>query len=429
MALAALKRVLLDILSNGGGARARIPVNFAPERGRGRLDRLGGGSPPPLRRDPSLLPRSSFAGARFHAALLRASARSMHGRTKVGWEWVQRAVLLLGWAVLLTLLAAPEIGLHALWNVLIPAAPLLFVIAPGFWRNVCPLGSSALLPRKAGWSMGRRPSSRARGILVVGGLVLLLVLVPLRHVALDTSGAASAVVLLGLGIIATGLGVIWDWKSGWCSGMCPVHVVEKLYGTRPAVTVTNGHCTRCVGCVGTCPDSTRGMRPPVARRGVERAVGRIVTGGFVGFVWGWFRVPDYAADEGWSHLASAYGWPLGAMAVSLAAYLGLSSFLERSKQDVLDRGFAAAALCCYYWFRLPALVGYAPFPGDGMLVDLRGRIPPEALLAARALTSAWVLWWLLLRAAPKRSWSHRPPVAGTPLLVPASPARTAREAK
>ncbi len=52
------------------------------------------------------------------------------------WRLVQVAVWAIGLAILVLLFVAPTIGLHAFWDVLIPVAPALLVIAPGgAWRS------------------------------------------------------------------------------------------------------------------------------------------------------------------------------------------------------------------------------------------------------------------------------------------------------
>ena len=73
--------------------------------------------------------------------LLQESApRSAH--TLRTWRAVQTVVWLAGVAILAALLFAPEIGIHAFWNVLIPVAPALVAFAPGLWRKICPLAST-----------------------------------------------------------------------------------------------------------------------------------------------------------------------------------------------------------------------------------------------------------------------------------------------
>ena len=68
----------------------------------------------------------------------------------------------------------------------------------------------------------------------------------------------------------------------------------------------------------------------------------------------------------------------------------------------------------YYWYRIPALAGFGVFPGDVMLVDLSGVLPPWFVPCSRLLTVALFAWWLFRDAAPGRSWLLRPPIAAMP---------------
>ena len=325
------------------------------------------------------------------------------------WRVVQTLVWGIGVLLLALLLFAPTVGIHAFWNGLIPVAPALLALAPGVWRNVCPMGSTALLPRHLGRSRRRGVSEVWQGRLALVGVVLLLAIVPLRHVVLDTNGPATALAIGVLVLLAVGLGSVFEWKSAWCSGACPVHPVEKLYGTKPLVTVSNTHCGPCERCVATCPDSTAAMTPKVgSARTPSRLAGTLMVGGFAGFVWGWFQVPDYAGGEGWSHLATAYGMPLLGMAVSLALFALLDFLAGPSRRQLVASVFAAAAIACYYWYRLPALVGFGPFPGDGALVDLRHTLPAWLPAVSRAATTTFFAWWIVSRPLMGRSWSVRP---------------------
>ena len=331
-------------------------------------------------------------------------------RTWVVWRTLQLVVWIVGLAIFVLLIVAPDIGIHAFWNVLIPVAPALVAFAPGLWRNICPLGSTALFAQHMGLSARRQMPPAWQGSLALIGVVLLLLIVPLRHVVLDTNGPATALTIALLAVIAVLLGTQFQWKSSWCSGMCPVHPVEKLYGSEPMRSWSNVHCHRCQKCVVTCPDSVRGVSPLVpGDTGVRRVAGVLMVGGFAGFIWGWFHVPDYAGVEGWQHLARAYGLPFAGLAVTLAAYLLLERLVPEQQTVRLRRLFAAAAISCYYWYRLPALFGFGPFPGDGMLVDLRHVLPEWFPVVSRIATTTLLLWWLVWRCRGERSWLVRPP--------------------
>ncbi len=288
--------------------------------------------------------------------------------TSSAWKTAQFAVWLFGVAVVGLLLFAPTLGLHAFWNVLIPAAPALVVLAPGVWRNVCPLASTALFARKRrGAPARRRLTVAANDRLVILAVVLLVLIIPLRHVVLDLNGPATALMLLIATAVAVGLGLRFEWKSSWCSGLCPIHAVEKLYGSRPLVTPMNAQCRLCEQCVDPCADSTPAMDLLTASQDshMRKLAGLLLLGFFPGFIGGWFLVPDYAGGEGWAHLGQAYGTPYLWGSISLAVFGMARATFGPGARRVLERGFAAAAVSCYYWFRLPALFGFGPIPRWG----------------------------------------------------------------
>jgi polyferredoxin len=338
-----------------------------------------------------------------------ASSLSGSGSGLIAWRVVQVAVLAAGIAAVVTLVARPKIGLVAIWDVLIPAAPALLVFAPGLWRNICPLGTVSQLARHLGLGLRLRASPGLQGGLAAGSTALLLLLVPSRHVGLDDSGVVSAAALVALGTLALVAGFLFDGKSGWCSGLCPVHPVELLYGARPAVSFTNAHCVECVRCVPVCPDSTPAMSPltPGLTK-LQHALGLVLLGGFPGFVWGWYRVPAGGSAHTLGSWVEAYGWTWGAMSGSLAIFLVLRALAGPSARAGLERLFVGAAVSTYYWYKLPALLGLG---GSGtVLIDLGAVLPPWSIWACRALTTVVLLGWIAAGPdrAPGRAWLHRP---------------------
>lgn len=333
------------------------------------------------------------------------------GRAKMVWRLLQWCFLVVGVGILTLLFFAPQLGIQALWNGLIPVAPLLIVLLPGLWRNVCPLAFSAILPHRLKISRQKRLSKSQQGKLLLAGVLLLYLLLPWRHLLLNHNGAATGVLLLLLGAAAFYMGSQYQWKSGWCSGMCPVHPVERFYGPRPAASVANAQCAACHNCVVPCPDSTpyfqvqgEGNTPH------QKLAATLMIGGFPGYIWGWFHVPDYYGTNGFNHILSAYVWPLAGMSLTLAIYI----FLR--KKNVLDnslltRLFATAAVSCYYWYRLPELIGFGNFHGDGMLVDLSRQLPPAVPLVLQATALLFFSWWLIFKAHRPHSWNIRPPFA------------------
>ena len=333
------------------------------------------------------------------------------------WRTAQVLVWIVGLAMIVALFVTPDIGLHAVWNVLIPVAPALLVFAPGLWRNICPMASTALLPRHVNRSRRLRIHEAWRAYLLLGGIVLLFLIVPFRHVVLDLNGPATGIALLALAGIALIMGYVFEWKSGWCSGLCPVYPVEKLYGRRPLVSPKNAHCVACEVCVGRCPDAEPAERPI---NGNGRAMTRFLTnvfmpGAFPGFVWGWFQVPDYSSSAGWAHLGSIYGYPFLAAAGTLVVFLFLRGVFLRVPsphgESFLIRAFAAAAVSCYYWYSLPALLGFGPFLEQWMLVDPTAVLPMWFPAVSGVPTTLLFFWWLLRPCVEDRPWLVRPPFA------------------
>jgi hypothetical protein len=327
------------------------------------------------------------------------------------WRTLQTLVWLAGLGIVVLLLAWPAVGLAALWNVLIPVAPALLVFVPGLWRNICPLGSTALAARRAGLSMRRPLSHRQRAWLTLLGVVALFAIVFWRRLGLDTSAAASAGVLIGLALLSVVLGLTFEWKSGWCSGLCPVFGVETLYGSKPLFTFANAHCHTCRVCCAPCPDSTRPMHPLLGpRSSTQRLTEALLVGGFPGYVWGWFHLPRMdATGLGWEELARSCALPFAAMAVTLALFVLLRHLAPDRSELTLVRVFAAATVACYYWYRIPALFGHGLWPGDGVLIDLRGLLPEWWVIVSRALTTGLFFWWLVIHTGTARAWAMRPP--------------------
>ena len=336
---------------------------------------------------------------------------TLSGTTQLFWVLLQGLFLVLGLGIFVALILAPELGIKAFWNVLIPLAPLLFVLVVGLWRNVCPLAGIALLPHRLGFSQRKRIPLKWQDRLNLANVCLLFLIVPARHLSLNVDGLATALLLALLACIAFVGGIFFDAKSLWCSGLCPIHPVEKLYGQKVLFSPPNAHCGACHNCVIPCPDST-----PIAElncspktRKLQQLAATLLTGCLPGFIWGWFQVPDCRNSTGWMECVWAYALPWGSMGLTLLLFLGLRRVLPRSSWGTLVNVFAAAAISCYYWFRIPALVGYGMYPQDGLLFDLRHSLPYWIVLVAQLSALAFFSWWLVLRNPAPAVWALRPP--------------------
>lgn len=325
------------------------------------------------------------------------------------WRTTQYVLLLAGFALVATLIHQPDVGIDIFWNMFIPAAPALIVIAPGLWRNICPLATFSLLPRRLGLSRQAVPKPQHAAWLSAAGLTSLLLIVPLRHISLDTSGPMTALMLVVAAVCAFALGSAYEWRGAWCNSLCPIHPAEKLYGLMPAITVPNARCDNCSKCYTPCPDSTRSMNPAVSGPSrMEKAVGHIMVGGFPGFIWGWYQIPDYRAVIGASEITAAYAWPFGCALATLFLYRRVWKHCHTPDAcRKLIKVFATAAVCTYYWYRIPLLAGFGPHPGSGMLKDLH-LVLPDLPLVSRILTTSFFIWFMLFRDEQGASWMTRP---------------------
>ncbi|HYB30874.1 MAG TPA: hypothetical protein VEF89_30040 [Solirubrobacteraceae bacterium] len=62
-------------------------------------------------------------------------------------------------AIIVILVAAPKTGLRIMWGIAIPLLPILFFLAPGLWRNICPPAASNQTPRVLGWTHALEPAT------------------------------------------------------------------------------------------------------------------------------------------------------------------------------------------------------------------------------------------------------------------------------
>lgn len=330
------------------------------------------------------------------------------------WKIAQITLWLIGALIVALLLFKEEIGIMLFWNFLIPVAPAILVVFPGVWRNICPMSSTALLPKKLKLTKVRKISLKSQGRLYLLGVIALLAIVPLRHLQLNINGSATAIMLLTAAFIAIAMGMFVEWRSGWCASACPIHSVERLYGSTPLFTTDNAHCSSCEQCVSVCPDATKQMTSALTRNiATERVAGLLMTGGFFGFIWGWYQVPDYRDSIELSTIISAYAWPLGCGLISLIVYLLIKKQLTTKQTQFLNQLFATASVACYYWYRIPSLFGVGIYPTDGVLIDLSASLPFWFPLASQLVSTSFFIWFMMFRPYKKvkQSWSIRPAYA------------------
>ena len=101
--------------------------------------------------------------------------------------YLSRAVSVLGALGLSALLIAdPPAGLKVWWSVMVPLLPLLWFVAPGLWRNICPLAATNQAPRLFGFTRGLTAPGWFREYAPVAGIVLFIAFGELRDRSCST---------------------------------------------------------------------------------------------------------------------------------------------------------------------------------------------------------------------------------------------------
>src|SRR3954465_14884691 len=259
------------------------------------------------------------------------------------WHWMRPGSLVGGLIVAALLLAVPDTGLFIMWRIVIPSLPLLFMVAPGLWRNLCPLAASNQTPRALKITKALTAPNWLKEygyVIAFSGFILFVVL---RRFGMDKNGAYSALLLLGAMAAAFTGGMFFKGKSGWCSTMCPLLPVQRIYGQTPLALVANQHCQPCVGCVKNCYDfNPRAAYLADLHDADDYWAGyrRFFVGAFPGVVFGFFAVPGGAALE-------ILAGMLLCVAVSVASFALLTTFVKRSTHTMTSL-YGALAFTIFY---------------------------------------------------------------------------------
>jgi len=271
------------------------------------------------------------------------------------WAWHVGRVLSVASAIglCILLLVKPAKGLELWWKLAIPSLPLLWLTAPGLWRNLCPLAASNQTPRLFKFTRGLTIPDWYREYAPVVGMAAFILLVASREPLLNTSGVATAV-LIGASLVGalTG-GVVFKGKSGWCSSLCPLLPVQRIYGQTPFATVPNSHCQPCVGCTKNCYD----FNPRVAYLADLYEDDRHYTGYrkffvgcFPGLILCYFTLPEHISA------ASDYGRFALYIAASAGSFFLIEALLKVTVNKI-TAVYGAVAISLFYWYASQVLAG------------------------------------------------------------------------
>lgn len=269
--------------------------------------------------------------------------------------WMARTVVLgLTLGLVALLIWRPATGLLVFWGLAIPVVPALLVIAPGLWRQVCPMATLNQVPRLGGFTRALDLPAGLKNAAFGISVLLFLAAVSMRVPLLNHSGLVVGLVIVGVLVLAFAGGAVFKGRSGWCGTFCPLAPVQRTYGQAPLIVVRNGYCQPCVGCQKSCYD----FNPRAAvfsdiydedpRHAAQR---RLFMGLLPGLILGYFLQgpePDYGTAQYLLVL-------LGACCASAGAY-GLAVAYVPTSPYRVALAFGALALACFYWFAGPLVV-------------------------------------------------------------------------
>ncbi|BEP67682.1 hypothetical protein GmRootV35_21960 [Variovorax sp. V35] len=304
---------------------------------------------------------------------------------KAVWRALRVVSIASALALAVMLALRPATAMPLFWGLIVPSLPLVFMLAPGLWRNVCPLAAINQIPRRLGITRALTSRRLSQGAAFPIGIGLLICAVVARKLLFNGNGMATAGLLaaaMGAALIG---GLLFKGKSGWCSSICPLLPVQRLYGQTPFIRIANTHCEPCVGCAKNCYDLNPGaayLADQYDPNPAYRNFRSFFAGVFPGLILGYYLVPSPAEIGPVSTVMQ--------MLVYMAASLTLFNLIEllgsktRNLSPVL---FAAAAFSLYYWFTAPLVVS--------TLSSLSGMaIAPEVVATLRGLTIIASLTWI-----------------------------------
>ncbi|MDR3372808.1 MAG: FAD-dependent oxidoreductase [Ancalomicrobiaceae bacterium] len=314
------------------------------------------------------------------------------------WFWLAgRGFAFLYGLILIGMLVFDEpVGLKLFWGITIPSLPILLVVAPGVWRQVCPMAFLNQIPRQYGFSQSRDLPEVWRSAAFGIAVAFFVAAVSLRVPLFNHNGwalAAGLVFTLALAFVG---GLVFKGRSGWCGTFCPLGPIQRTYGQAPLVVVSNGYCTTCVGCQKACYD----FNPRAAvfsdvydddpRYAGQR---RLFMGLLPGLIAGFFLqgpAPDYS-------MLTYVGIVIASCFASSGFYWAAVNFLPVRPYH-LSAAFGAIALALFYWFSGPTIVR--------TVVDLAGAAPSDAaIIVARAIGVVAAL--ALVASGLRSEWHYR----------------------
>jgi NADPH-dependent 2,4-dienoyl-CoA reductase/sulfur reductase-like enzyme/ferredoxin len=389
------------------------PVRAGPDSQAGRARPAGVAAPEP-EPEPPAAPAALARAAElvFLGPITRPGEPVFRNYTELprrlpvaAWHAV-RVVSVLAYAALVAgLFIRPAGALFAFFKIIIPLLPILFFVAPGLWRNICPLAAANQAPRVLGFTRAFTPPLWLRRYGFIVALVLFFGIASAR-IALFNSGGQATGILLAVTILNAFLaGLFFKGKSGWCSSICPLLPLQRVYGQTPFLVVPNSHCQPCVGCTKNCYD----FKPQVAYQADLHdsdtswvSPRKLFAAALPGFVLGFFTLVS-RTDLGTAHVYERLAlYFLG----SIGSFYLLEALLPVTSA-MLTAVYASVAINLFYWYASGVLAA--------SFATVTGISIPWVSWPIRAIVWALTIIWLTRTYAARRRFQEES--SGSPKLV------------
>jgi NADPH-dependent 2,4-dienoyl-CoA reductase/sulfur reductase-like enzyme/ferredoxin len=283
----------------------------------------------------------------------------------------------------------PTQALHLFWALYVPVLPVVFLIVPGIWRNICPMAALNQIPRTLGFTRGLTLPLQVQQYAPLVSAGLFLLIIGGRRVFLDHSSVGLAFFLVTVLTLAFVGGVVFKGKSGWCSQFCPMLQIERFYGQAPLRVVRNDHCRPCVGCTKNCYDfnPTAAYLADLFDENPKLSLNRRLFAGAMPWIIYAFFTQPYLAHVTLEGALSVYGRILLFAGAGVGAFLTfeLVTGFSTSKLILLN---VVAAINVFYHFVAPIALG---------IWGVHGTLPASLIQVAVAVLS--IAWFV--RALPR----------------------------
>src|SRR3954454_11050887 len=333
------------------------------------------------------------------------------------WQAVRIVSVLAYLALCVALFVRPAGGLFVFFGVIVPLLPITFFVAPGLWRNICPLAAANQVPRVLGFTRALTTPEGFRRRAFLVALVLFFGIAGARLALFNGSGLATGVLLSVIIASAFVGGLLFKGKSGWCSQICPLLPLQRVDGQTPFVRVPNSHCRPCVACTKDCYD----FQPISAYQAdlheddpVWTGPRKLFVAALPGFVLGFFTLLHSTAPV-WSVYGQLALFFLG----SVGIFFAVQALLPRSTA-VTIAVWGAAAINIFYWFSGVTLAN--------SFTTITGISAPWLRWPIRALVLVLALFWIARTVIKERQYDHefaatartQLPIIPTPRAAPES---------